>query len=460
MTRYVRLILGIGVLAVVYWQLGGFESPTADAPSTEPAPTAAPDTVGIGGPDDGPAFGYPPLEDESDFADLQRSPVPRSDVENWDEMVIGRNESFYVALQKQGLDHDTIMRVVNAAEPHTDLRKVRRGDRFLLARDADGNLESMRFDVMNESYVVLDLRGDDVQVDVASYPVQRAVKAARGVIRTNLFDALKEQDADPALADQLAEILGWDIDFFRDLRVDDSFLVLYAEYLHDGEKVRDPQVLAVRFVNKGREVRAYRHQNEFGLPAYYQADGSSLERQFLRAPLKFTRISSNFSTRRLHPVLGRYRPHYGVDYAAPSGTPVHATSDGVVIERTRDEASGNFVGLRHGNGFESYYLHLSGFAKGLKKGDRVRQGQIIGYVGSTGWSTGPHLDYRIRRHGKWINPRTLSLPPADPIATEDMEAFRAHVATLDLQLDAVPSQATTVVLETGLAPSLDVRATH
>jgi len=353
-----------------------------------------------------------------------------------------------------GLEHDAIMRVVTAAEPHTDLRRVRRGDRFLLSRDDEGTLEAMRFDVSDEDYCVIDLREDIASVEVAHYPVERRVRAARGTIRTNLFDALVQQGAAPALADQMAEILGWDIDFFRDLRVDDRFLILYAEYVHDGETVRDPEILAVRFVNKGQEVRAYRYANEFDLPAYYKEDGTSLERQFLRAPLKFTRISSNFSYSRLHPVLKRRRPHYGVDFAAPVGTPVHATADGVLIKRTRGKSEGNFVGIRHGNGYESYYLHLSRFARGQKQGARVQQGEVIGFVGNTGWSTGPHLDYRIKRNGKWINPRTLSLPPADPIDAEALAAYREHIAALDAQLDTVPDDATNVVLESQLAPTL------
>lgn len=456
MTRYLRLILGLAVLAVLYWQLGGFDAPETTETGGPEAPV---DTTAIGGPDDGPSLGYEPLDAPTDLTavvDAIEREIPAGDVTDWEDLVIGRNESFYVALQRRGFDHETIMEVVNAAKPHTDLRKVRRGDRFLLSLDDEGTLQAMRFDVAGENYCVIDLREDDATVEVAHYPVQRQVRAARGEIRTNLFDALVAQDADPALADQMAEILGWDIDFFRDLRVGDTFLMLYAEYVHEGESVRDPEILAVHFVNKGQEIRAYRYENEFDLPAYYKADGTSLERQFLRAPLKFTRISSNFSHRRLHPVLKRYRPHHGVDYAAPIGTPVHATADGVIIKRTRGKSEGNFVGIRHGNGYESYYLHLSRFAKGQSQGGRVRQGEVIGFVGNTGWSTGPHLDYRIKRNGKWINPRTLSLPPADPIDAEALPVYRSHVADLDGQLQAVPLDATNVVLDTRLAPVLDV----
>jgi murein DD-endopeptidase MepM/ murein hydrolase activator NlpD len=276
--------------------------------------------------------------------------------------------------------------------------------------------------------------------------VDRVVRVARGEIETNLFDALKANGADPIVADQLAEILGWDIDFFRDLRVGDTFEILYAEYQRENESVRDPEVLSARFVNRGVEYRAYRFENQYDLPSYYDAEGQSLERQFLRAPLKFTRISSGFTHRRLHPVLKRYRPHYGVDYVAARGTPVFATGDGTIVKRTRDNASGNFVGIRHGNGYESYYLHLSRFVKGQRQGHRVKQGEVIGYVGSTGWATAPHLDYRIKKNGKWVNPKKLDLPPADPVSEDRLAEFSERVRDYDTQIAEAPRAATNFVI--------------
>ena len=481
MTRYLRLVLGLATLAAVYWQLGGFEADTPRG-STVPIDTietrsgATPDSVisSIGGPDDalerGPFHPDPELTrtplDEEDLGtgtlgaaalDSEPTGLAAAATMGWEDITIGRNESFYVALQRNGLDHPTIMALVSAVKDHTDLRRVQRGDVFSLSRsDATGEVRALRFDVDAEHYLIARRDADgEYTAELLDYPVQRVVKAAQGTIRTNLFDALKEGGADITLADQLAEILGWDIDFFRDLRRGDTFVMVYEEFLHQGVSVRDPRILAVHFVNDGREVRAYRSENEHGLPADYKPDGSSLERQFLRAPLKFTRISSSFSHRRLHPVLKRYRPHYGVDYAAPVGTPVMATADGTVIKRTRDRASGNFVGLRHGNGYESYYLHLSRFARSAPVGAQVRQGDVIGYVGNTGWSTGPHLDYRIKKNGKWVNPRKLSLPPADPVAEADLPAFRELVARYDTMIASVPVDAPTLVLESA-APAAPV----
>lgn len=440
MTRYPRLILGLAVLALAYWSLGGFGRPgTEPGPEAESTPVADSTLTAseaIGGPDDGAHLGL--TSDGSHPEILDR-------MDDWEEVSIGRNESFYVALQRNGLDHETIMQVVDAAEPHVDLRRVRRGDTFSLARP-DSLLQAVRFDIDRERYLIIQRELEAMRAEVAHYPVDRVVRVARGTIETNLFDALKLNGADPVLADQLAEILGWSIDFFRDLRVGDEFEVLYAEHRREDESVRDPQVLAVRFVNRGEEYRAYRFENDLGLPAYYDETGDSLERQFLRAPLKFTRISSNFSHRRLHPVLKRYRPHYGVDYVAPVGTPIFATGDGTIIERRRDNASGNFVGLRHGNGYESYYLHLSRFVKGQRVGQKVKQGDVIGHLGGTGWATAPHLDYRIKRNGKWVNPRKLDLPPADPVSDERREEFAAVRQRLERMIEQAPADVPNFVL--------------
>lgn len=270
----------------------------------------------------------------------------------------------------------------------------------------------------------------------------------QGEISSSLFESLLEQNADPQLATQLSEILGWDIDFFRDIRKGDRFTLLYEEFTRDGDRVRDGRILAASFTNQGREYSAFLHENELGFPAYYDEKGGSLEKQFLRAPLKFSRISSNFSTRRLHPVHKTYRPHYGVDYAAPTGTPVYATANGTVVKRERRSGNGKFVQLRHGNGYETFYLHLSRYAKGVGVGSKVKQGDLIGYVGMTGTATAPHLDYRVKHNGKWLNPRKLDLPPASPVTQERMPEYALRRDELLQQLEQIPgTESATVVLD-------------
>lgn len=467
MPRHVRLILGLAALAAVYWTLGGFDAlrgPGDDdlphLPSSR-AELADSNLSAMGGPDDlftaGPSQTAAGLE--SQLLDSAVDPLRAALPVTWEQITIERNESFYAAMQRSGLDHPAITALVSATRPHTDLRRVRRGDVFHLRRDDQtGSVQELRFDLDPERYLVVQSHQEDgFRARVLEHPIQRVVNAAQGTIRTNLFDALKQAGASIVLADQLAEILGWDIDFFRDLRRGDSFVVLYEQFENQGQIVRDPQVIAVHFVNDGREVRAYRHADAHGLNAYYRPDGTSLERQFLRAPLKFSRISSGFSNSRLHPVLKQRRPHYGVDFVAPTGTPVMATADGTVIKRTRDEASGNFVGLRHGNGFETYYLHLSRFAKDARVGGRVRQGQVIGYVGSTGWSTGAHLDYRVKKNGQWINPRKMILPPAAPLPEEELAVFAERVAEFDALIAAVPADRPTLVLDASDASAMITR---
>ncbi len=454
MPRYASIGLSLVALGLIYWSLGGFDPAAPDsgqpvAVQELPTPTTVvrsdvpPADPAQGGPDDGPTF----LTSDSEPGFRTETPrEARIRLADWEEIRIRRGESFYVALRRVGLDHATIMSLVKACQPHTNLKRVQRGDRFLLSRP-EGQFSALRFDLARERYLILSRDEDGIVAEVERYPIEESTRAARGIIETNLFDALKAQGADPALADQMAEILGWKIDFFRDLRRGDSFVVVYQEYLHEDDTVRDPVVLAVSFRNRGHLHEAYRFTNELGLPAYYSPDGTSLERQFLRAPLKYTRISSGFTYRRLHPVTKRYQPHWGVDYVAPTGTPIMATADGTVIRRAYDRASGNTVGLRHGNGYESYYLHLSKYPRGLKVGARVKQGDIIGYVGSTGWATAPHLDYRIKMNGKWVNPKKLSLPPADPVTEERRDAFAARVAQLHALIEGIPEGATTVVLE-------------
>jgi murein DD-endopeptidase MepM/ murein hydrolase activator NlpD len=467
------MLLSLAALAVAYLYLGGFgRDPFAVAnpghlaePSLE---TYAPEVSAIESTTAASSF-----EVETAVGSAE-SDVPLPEAEflphaSWHTVTIERNESFYLALQRFDLSHETIMGIVRACEPHTNLKKVKKGDSFELALHESGSFAGLRFELDPESYLtvtaetdgtsaadVMDgARTDDAPAKVtftaelAAYPTQRVVRGVRGTIQTNLFDALRDQGADPLLADQLAEILGWEIDFFRDLRVGDTFVAVYEEHVYEGRKVRDDRVLAVHFVNQGRQHEAYVFDNAFELPSYYDGEGNSLERQFLRAPLKFSRISSGFSKRRLHPVLKRYAPHYGVDFVAPTGTPVLATADGVVIKREYRRGNGNYVGLRHGQGYESYYLHFSRFAKGVKVGGRVKQGQVIGYVGSTGWSTGPHLDYRIKRNGRWMNPRKLKLPPAEPVSAERREEFLRERARLVHLIDSIPDDAKTVVMTEG-----------
>jgi murein DD-endopeptidase MepM/ murein hydrolase activator NlpD len=224
------------------------------------------------------------------------------------------------------------------------------------------------------------------------------------------------------LAFAMAEVLQWDLDFNRDLRRGDRFEVLFEEVFLDGRARGVGDVLALTYQNRGQLLEAYRFGDE---PAYYDGDGRPLQKMFLRSPLPFTRVTSRFSHRRFHPVLKTYRPHYGVDYGAPVGTPVRATARGTVLSAGWSGGGGKMVKLRHANGYLTAYLHLSGFAAGIRAGARVAQGDVIGYVGATGLATAAHLDYRVQHGGRWIDPMELKGVEAEPLGQGDLQAFAA-----------------------------------
>jgi len=248
------------------------------------------------------------------------------------------------------------------------------------------------------------------------------------------------------LTAKLADILGSDIDFRRDLREGDNFRVLYEEVWRDGRQIRTGTVQAVEFTARGRTRRAFLLDDGAGDPTYFDENGAALQKGLLRAPLQYSRISSEFSYRRFHPVLGKMMPHLGIDYAAPLGTPVKAAGDGVVLEASARGGNGKYIHLRHANqSLETYYLHLSRFAKGIRSGAHVKQGQVIGYVGATGYATGPHLDYRIKLNGKFVNPRTIKAPAAEPLRGERQARFREHATQLAATLAALPAQTATEV---------------
>ena len=258
----------------------------------------------------------------------------------------------------------------------------------------------------------------------------------RGELQGAFESAVEKAGAPPDLAYAAAEVLQWDLDFNRDLRRGDRFEILYEDVRIEGRRAEVGKVLAVRYVNRGRTIEAYR----FGDGEYFDGEGRPLQKMFLRSPIPYSRVTSRFSNRRFHPVLKVARPHYGVDYGAPEGTPARVTAAGVVTFVGWDGGGGKTVKVRHPNGFLTGYLHLSRFAAGLGVGDRVAQGEVIGYVGSTGLSTGPHLDYRVQQNGRWIDPLSLNRVPADPVPTSKLADFRAARDAMSASLAGEPAR--------------------
>ncbi len=263
-----------------------------------------------------------------------------------------------------------------------------------------------------------------------------------GTIEHSLFVASQRAGLSDAMTMRLAQIFQWDVDFVLDIRPGDAFYVLYEELFLDQEFVGYGEILAAEFVNQGDRYRAMQYVDASGKGDYFTPDGESMRKAFLRAPVEFSRISSNFNLRRVHPLFKTVRPHRGIDYAAPRGTPILASGDGRVTTASRTQANGNYVVIAHGEQFVTKYLHLSKFARGVRSGARVTQGQTIGYVGATGWATAPHLHYEFLVNGVHKNPRTVSLPDAQPIAEGDMGRFRAQTAQYSALLDDYKSQIT------------------
>ena len=274
-------------------------------------------------------------------------------------------------------------------------------------------------------YVVFGFTGDSVSVVCGSRPIEVERKHCSASINSSLWGTIMENDLPYALAAEFEDIFQWTVDFFG-IQPGDTFKVIYDEKFVDCSSVGIGRIWGAEFCSGGKQIYAIPYAQEEGKLRYWESDGASLRKQLLKAPLKYTRISSKFSRARLHPVYKVYRPHHGVDYAAPAGTPVHSVADGTVIFAGWDRGGGgNTIKIKHAGSLETGYLHLKSFAKGIKVGTRVSQGQLIGYVGSTGASTGPHLDYRIKKNGTPIDPLKVPQEPAEPIAEAHKARFEA-----------------------------------
>jgi len=282
-------------------------------------------------------------------------------------------------------------------------------------------------------------------------PLERELRSTEGTIRSSLFQASSEAGLSDATALRIAAIFQWDIDFVLDLRPGDRFRLTYEEISQDGEPLGEGELLAVEFINQGKVYRAIRYTPAGSEPAYYTPEGKSLRKAFLRAPLEFTRVSSRFNLYRKHPVLNRIRAHRGVDYAAPIGTPVRAAGSGRVRFVGEKGGYGKVVEIDHANHVRTVYGHLSRFARGINAGDRVAQGELIGYVGMTGLATGPHLHFEYLSRGVHMDPQKVALPTDTPIPPAELNAFRDHSAPLLASLET--GDVTPVLLARGLAPS-------
>jgi len=351
-------------------------------------------------------------------------PAPAGEPADPIEGKIRRNSSLYVELRNVGVTPQDIDRIVRAAKKTYNLRRVRSGQKFAVYTSDEG-VDSLFFYFDSEKYLSVRREGaKSFAAVIDTVPYNITYHVTEGTIQQSVFATLQEQNAETDLAAQMAEIFGWTIDFFTDIRRGDSFVVLYERKTYENGRSMLGNVLASLVVARGHEYHAFRFDSGRGRRGFYDENGNSLEKTLRRSPVKYTRVTSNFSHRRYHPVNKRYQPHYGVDFGAPHGTPVYTTGDGTVLAATRRSANGNYVKIKHNNTYTTYYLHLSRFAKGIRSGKRVKQGQVIGYVGATGWANGTHVCYRIRKNGSWVNPRRIKLPSKEPVPKTAMAQFQ------------------------------------
>ena len=357
-------------------------------------------------------------------------------VERWQTLVVRAGDTLARMFARAGVDAEVVHGLARAGEAGRRLNRIYPGDTFEVGFDQEGTVARVRYLLGPERRAVFTRDGDGFSARVVEEPLQRRVAYASGQIETSLFDAGAEAGLTDRLIMELVGIFGWDIDFALDMRRGDRFSVVYESLFKDGEHVRNGDIVAAEFINQGRVYRALRYTTPDGDTDYYAPDGSSMRKAFLRTPVKFSRITSGFG-RRKHPKLGTWRNHDGVDYAARTGTPIRATGDGRIIRRGRHGGYGNTVEIRHGGRYSTLYAHMNGFARGQGVGSYVEQGEIIGYVGSTGMSTGPHLHYEFRVNGVHRNPLKVEFPSSDPVPGEQMDRFRAEVRPLLAQLDTL-----------------------
>jgi murein DD-endopeptidase MepM/ murein hydrolase activator NlpD len=349
------------------------------------------------------------------------------------------NDTLDAVLVAGGLTRSESAGLTNELGKSVDVRRLRPGHLLRFHYDSRGTVDSVQMHVTG--WGELSAVRDGTGFIVTPHPATvRALKTnVSATIDSSLYLAMRDAGEAPQLVQQLVDIFQWDVDFFE-LRKGDSFSLVVTKQYAGNELVGYGPIEAARFTHKGVTVEAFRHESDTHA-GYYARAGTPLRKQFLRSPLKFTRITSGFTKRRFHPVLKYFRPHYGVDYGAPVGTPVMTTADGVVVEARYKAGEGNFIRVRHSSRVDTCYLHLSRFAKGLKKGTKVTQGDVIGYVGMTGLATGPHLDYRVSEDGEWLNPLKLKSITADPLGGASLRRYRARVAELVSRLDAPPAGA-------------------
>ncbi|WP_375579273.1 peptidoglycan DD-metalloendopeptidase family protein [Marivirga tractuosa] len=355
-----------------------------------------------------------------------------------EEHAVQRNQSISDILLAYNVSHQTIFQLANVAKNVFDVRKIAPNKKYtVIYQDKDSlpSATALVYEPNPEEYVVFNLK-DSIKVHVEKRPVEIEEKAISGTIQSSLYEEILKNGGTPELVDLVADMYGWQIDFTK-IYPGDQFKVLFTERTIDGISVGIEEIIGAELIHYNNPFLSVAFDQGDGVD-YFDEEGKSLRKAFLRYPVKFTRISSRYTAKRYHPVQKRYKAHLGTDYAAPTGTPIYAAGDGVITKARYEKYNGRNVKIRHNSTYSTQYLHMNGIAKGIKPGMKVKQGQLIGYVGKTGLATGPHLCYRFWKNGKQVDAMKVDLPPSEPIKEDYLSNFNRYKGYVKSKLDQIP----------------------
>jgi murein DD-endopeptidase MepM/ murein hydrolase activator NlpD len=420
--------------------LGWRFNPPAPTAAAAPQSIAAPDTLAATAA--APVAAPPPIAEQASVASII-------------EVVVGRNDTLDAIFRRMALNKSDLAAIRNLPGIRQSLDILKPGDSIKLTH-TDGDIKELTRKVSETQTLDVVLKDSGFEAKMIDNPVETRVRTATATIDSSLFQAAGAADISDMVALKLANVFAWDIDFVLDIREGDRFTAVYEQIFQDGKYLHDGEVLAAEFVNNGKVYRAVRFVADNGHAGYYTPAGVAMRKAFLRAPLEFTRVSSAFNPHRYHPILNLIRGHMGTDYAAPIGTPVHAAGDGHVSFAGQRGGYGNAIVLNHGANISTLYGHMSRFARNIRVGTRVQQGEVIGYVGMTGLATGPHLHYEYLTGGVHRNPQTVQLPGAEPLRAQDLQRFRDMAAPL--LADLVPPQPPAAVAAVSPSPAVATAA--
>lgn len=361
---------------------------------------------------------------EIEFQEIieKQNQFEKSLYEKIDTLKVKRNDTFGKIITRQGIDYSWVPKITKLANDVFDIRRINIGRKFLFFWENDSTLSKIVYEINKISYLEIKTTNDSLTAEVISKNIEVRQKVLSGKIDLSLYNTIIDAGGNPLVVNKLVEIFGWVIDFFT-IQKGDKFKVIIEELYVDGKFVDFGNVLVAEITNWGESFKAFYFEENENVYGYFDGNGNSLRRLLLKSPLNFSRISSKFQKGRMHPILKRRKDHLGTDYVAATGTPIWSTGNGKIIEKGYTSGNGNYIKIRHNNIYTTGYLHMSRFATGMKKGKKVNQKEIIGYVGSTGLATGPHLCYRFYKYGRQIDPYKEKIPSTEPLPEEYKEKF-------------------------------------